>query len=321
MHERRVDLRNWWLWALLALFVLAPSAQAGDRYYLILFGSESDPKRAKHTHTYGTVFRASGDLADPSQCRLEAYTISWMPADLKIKVLRMWPEPGANLGLFETFAWAESNCMSTDFWGPYEIRHRQFCRVIRRLTILEGGTIKYQCIDPLLGIRNNVSDCIHALSDIDATTGRLRYPLILFGKAATNHIAKRVVRNRAQIHRCENKEWLVRRLGLEAMGFRHRHECVTPKKSLSRRQMREIERAPYGVRCWPRPDFIIPAGACHDQRISLSLESSDPGELSITSDLAAKAGVSSTATYEPHVIVDLKVDEAPALEASLPTTN
>ena len=48
----------------------AEPVPAGERYYLLLFGSESVPKRAVLTHTWATLVRA------PAGGPIEAHTIS-----------------------------------------------------------------------------------------------------------------------------------------------------------------------------------------------------------------------------------------------------
>src|SRR5262245_32683775 len=58
--------------------MLAIPVPANERYYVIVFGSQSTPKLARFTHTWVTGVTAtwSDPKAEPS---LTTHTISWMP--------------------------------------------------------------------------------------------------------------------------------------------------------------------------------------------------------------------------------------------------
>ena len=58
--------------------------------------------------------RAGGEHALELDCR----TISWLPADVDIKILRLWPEPGRNFSLAETVALAQAKDARLLLWGP-----------------------------------------------------------------------------------------------------------------------------------------------------------------------------------------------------------
>src|SRR5947209_7255130 len=54
------------------------AAPPNDRYYLLIFGSQSQPLRPKYTHSWATAVRVTDQ--GPGQAPLvEASTISWMP--------------------------------------------------------------------------------------------------------------------------------------------------------------------------------------------------------------------------------------------------
>ena len=68
-------------------------APQGERFYIIVFGSQSTPRRPKYTHTWATVVRVTG-ADSPGEPAVEEHTISWMPATLNIRPLARIPETG-----------------------------------------------------------------------------------------------------------------------------------------------------------------------------------------------------------------------------------
>jgi len=88
--------------ATLALLGPARTSAANDFFYVIIFGSEDDPKHLKFSHTWATFVRATGEGSDPSAYAVTSHTISWQPRTLDVVLLRHSPEPGVNLGLDET---------------------------------------------------------------------------------------------------------------------------------------------------------------------------------------------------------------------------
>ena len=185
------------------------------RYFASVFGAQSTPKRAKYTHTFGFVVKATGFGSDLRAYDLELHAISWMPATLDIKVLKFIPETGTDLDLYDTLDWALSTDQSIAQWGPYEIPERGYGRALDRIAELQSGAVKYQCIDPLIFRVERISDCIHAISDLDPSAGRFRYPLLRFGKAASRHIVRRVHSAGVFIDPYTDHSWLNARLGLD----------------------------------------------------------------------------------------------------------
>ena len=94
----------------------------GERYYLLLFGSESVPKRAVLTHTWGTVVRVPSPPADGSPPAVEAHTISWMPETFVIRPFRFSVEAGVNLDLPATVRFVSGQGQRVTLFGPHEIR-------------------------------------------------------------------------------------------------------------------------------------------------------------------------------------------------------
>ena len=91
--------------AILAAIVLSSATvevAAAERYYVLIFGSQSQPKRLRYTHTWATFVRAVGEGPDPSGHALYIHTISWLPQTLEVRVWSPFPEPGVNLDLYQT---------------------------------------------------------------------------------------------------------------------------------------------------------------------------------------------------------------------------
>src|SRR3954452_18576197 len=96
-------LRSLLRWAALILVALSPGAARGeDRYYAIIFGSQSSPKRLRYTHTWATFVRVVGEGDDPRGYQAYPHTISWLPATLDVRTWSPVPERGVNLDLYST---------------------------------------------------------------------------------------------------------------------------------------------------------------------------------------------------------------------------
>jgi len=196
---------------------LATPPPPNERYYILLFGSQSTPKLARYTHSWGTVVKAT---CAPGQTEpdLEVHTISWMPATLEIHPLRFRVEPGVNLTM--DFTIKEMLCNNNErvsLWGPYEIWHGLYQRFVTQRSFLESGQIGYQCIDTVgeAARCGNGSDCIHAMTDIDPFFDRQEYPLTRFGDSATRHVVEQIMTRPIVINPPCTHDWLICRLGLD----------------------------------------------------------------------------------------------------------
>lgn len=204
-----------------ALALLAPrTVQAGEQYFMLIFGAQSRPKVPRLTHTFATIVKVAEGAADcpPS---IEAYTISWLPRTLKVKPYRLHDEPGYNLTLEETLRWAYGHHMHVSLWGPYAISPDFFYRVYREYARIESGEFRYKAIDPRQ--RGSLTtDCIHAVTDIDRLDGRLKYPYYRSGDPATR-IFVRVLRDRGRLQIPAGETcWLEAALGLNRYPVHHR---------------------------------------------------------------------------------------------------
>ena len=193
------------------LFVLPGRAAAQERYYLWVFSSQSTPKLPRYTHTWATFAK----VTDCGGKRfVEALTISWMPATLNIRPYALRPEPGTNLDLPTTLRVAHSKCERISVWGPYEIDAPFYQRAVAQKARLESGRVLYRAVDPLIR-GEGISDCIHAVSDIDSGRPRLAYPVTpFFGDAAGRRIAHTLQRSGEARPPREELRWLEPAIGM-----------------------------------------------------------------------------------------------------------
>src|SRR3954447_19694336 len=87
----------------LAIAALTPgSARGGERYYAMIFGSQSSPKLLRYTHTWATFVRVVGEGDDLRNYQVYPHTISWLPESLTVRTWAFFPEKGINLDLYAT---------------------------------------------------------------------------------------------------------------------------------------------------------------------------------------------------------------------------
>jgi hypothetical protein len=202
----------------LSCFAWESVAHAEERYYIILFGSQSTPRLARFTHTWATFVKTRGEGGDASKYQIsEIFTISWMPADLKVRALRLRPQEGVNLDLESTLSHSLERQRVSE-WGPFEISPMIYNLALERKAELESGAVRYKAIDPTFGPRAaSTSDCIHGISDIDPENGRLYYlETRRFGEAASHWLAYQFITRGQRINLSENLDWLNERLGLDS---------------------------------------------------------------------------------------------------------
>jgi hypothetical protein len=209
---------------LLGCFGWESVAQAEERYYVLIFGSESTPREPRYTHTWATFVKASGEDTDTSKYNIdEVFTISWLPAKLEIRALRLRAEEGANLDLESTLSYILPR-QRVSLWGPFQISQLFYERAVEQRARLESGVVKYKAIDPNVGPRvPYVANCIHAITDLDPEFGRLYYlELRRFGEAASHWAAHQFVFRGRRIHPDEDLDWINQRLGLDNYPIVHR---------------------------------------------------------------------------------------------------
>lgn len=164
-----------------------------DRYFIIPFAYQNKGNDPGYSHSFMTVIRV---LADNKQSKLtrgitkrtfrdrefQAFTISWLPHDFTAdpnlcvfkgfgcRLFPTWNQcpavPGKSFTLEETIQLAVNVKNAVCMWGPYEITKEGFDLGVKRLRILEGGTIKYRADDRLTRKDQSAINCFHAMAGL-----------------------------------------------------------------------------------------------------------------------------------------------------------
>jgi hypothetical protein len=164
-----------------------------DRYFIIPFAYQNKRNNPAFSHSFMAVIRV---LADDKQTELtpglqkrtyqnrnfEAFTISWLPHDFSTNPnlcvfegfgSRIFPRlndcplsEGRDFKLDETIKLAVNAKNAVCMWGPYEISKEAFDRGVKRLRLLNGGTIRYRADDRLYRKDQVAINCFHAMSGL-----------------------------------------------------------------------------------------------------------------------------------------------------------
>jgi hypothetical protein len=198
---------------------------AHDRFFMMIFSAQRAWNRPKYTHTFATFVRARRSTraetqtqetefgSDPSLLggsALETHTISWLAANKKVCLFRLWPEPGANFDLVTSLEWALSVQSRISMWGPFEIKPAFYAKALVQKARLESGAIQYKVFDP--GYRPHIAcSCIHGLCDVDQDRGPL-WTWFRYGESASQSIAVYFLPWVIDAH--QDHQWLTNRLDL-----------------------------------------------------------------------------------------------------------
>ena len=208
---------------------LVGTSRGDERHFVMIFGSQIQPKQLRYTHTWATFVRATGQGPDLSTYDLQVHTISWLPASMVVKVWRLRPEPGVNLGLYETLGMVGTNREDVTLWGPFLTTPEIYQKSLQVRSILESGRVRYRAISTPRDL--DVSDCIHAVAAVDPKFGRAHYPLVRIGKPASRFIARQVVLRAAFDESRVDASWLIPRLGLDRYPIRVVPPAAIPKRT------------------------------------------------------------------------------------------
>jgi hypothetical protein len=199
-------------------------ARADERYFSIIFGSQSDPKLLRYTHTWATYIKIVGEGTDPNGYQVYQHTISWLPTSLEVRVWNPIPEQGVNLDLYGTLDAVYKNGETVTAWGPFEHVAEVYERSLKVKEILDSGAARYRAISTPRNLL--VSDCIHAVAAVDPIFGRSHYPLVRIGKPASRFIARQVMTRSLFDQYQTDASWLIPRLGLD----RYPIEVIPPQQ-------------------------------------------------------------------------------------------
>jgi hypothetical protein len=198
------------LCSIVALITLPAPAKAQESYYAIVFGSQRPVfNQPDHTHNWAVFVRVIGDPCKPGAL-IEPFTVSWLPCTLIVRPLKLHPEPGVNLELHRTFAWAYDDRQRVSMWGPYQIDKSLYDSAVVKFARLESGEVRYKAAD--VGYDSwYVSNCIHALADISQGP-RLRVGQPGWGESAAYFIT--LTYRPFIIDDSRTHDWLLGPLGL-----------------------------------------------------------------------------------------------------------
>jgi hypothetical protein len=198
-------------------------ASPGQRYFILVFGSQSTPVLPRYTHSWATVVKVT-DCGQPGAPCVEEQTISWMPVSLDIKPWSLRVEPGCNLGLHFTIEEMLRQKERISLWGPYEVTRGFAYRFQVQKAFMESGQVGYQCIDSAgeAARTGDGCDCIHAITDMDPVLDRERYPLLFFGELASLNFVRQMHRRPIIICPDADHGWLLPLLGLDRYPIQRR---------------------------------------------------------------------------------------------------
>jgi len=165
-----------------------------DRYFIIPFAYQNKGNDPAFSHSFLSVIRVFADGSQPKfdaglkkrsyQGReFEAFTISWLPHDFPqnphlcvfegfgaalVPSMNRCPlSEGKSFDLPTTLKLAVHEQGAVGMWGPYEISKPGFDLGVKRLRLLETGTIKYRADDRGYRKRKEAINCFHAMAGLD----------------------------------------------------------------------------------------------------------------------------------------------------------
>ena len=192
-----------------------PERRVGERYFAAVLAYQDAANLPQNSHTFAVFARVRcqnfEDLAN-SGATVESQTISWMPADLKIKVMRFEPEPGRNLSLTETLEFAHAQDLTVTVRGPFPTDKALYQMAAERVAFLNSGRLKY-ILGDWFARKNGACNCIHAISDLDSTQPLLQSGLVhgdSAGAAVTRHLERWFLPSRN-----DDISWLRKKLHLQ----------------------------------------------------------------------------------------------------------
>lgn len=203
---------------LAAAFIILLSAMpaaADTEDYLIVFAADGKPYKPTRAHTFAAVVR----IATVPGCApriVDSASLSWLPASMKVRAWKMWPETGRNVPLDETLRTYEANGSHICMWGPYRIQPELAEIFLARVARIESYG-KYQAA--CLFARLHVCDCARSVEEMLGT--RRRYIGIFgYGAAAASVIVKNF--SPWMIHPEQSHCWVGGMIGLDQYQLHHR---------------------------------------------------------------------------------------------------
>lgn len=195
-----------------------------SRCYVLIFGGIAARYRPNTAHTWATFACCNGD-------RIEHFTISWLPADGKVKPFGTAVE-GRNYGLHETLELYKSERAVINLWGPFEIRRSFFEDAQKHKERLDSGEVLYKVMDggPVLRRspvrRPDLSHCVHAITRCNEKVNTATNPVLSWGGLITRRVANKIDESGYFINPDVTHDWMLEALDLQ-------------EKELNRRKLHE----------------------------------------------------------------------------------
>lgn len=189
-----------------------------SRYYILLFGGQGDRFRPRTAHTWSTYVRAT--THEDGTVHLDSFTISWLPATLKVRPSHLRPEPGINLTLHETLDHMTTGRHDISLWGPYETDANHYWEAARYKQVLDSGAIRYRVLDGRES-RTDVCHCVHAVVRVSMAWDKATDPIVWYGRLITKRVANAM--NKTHIADTGRSHcWLIQALGIDRYTFTRR---------------------------------------------------------------------------------------------------
>jgi hypothetical protein len=165
-----------------------------DRYFIVPFAYQNRWNNPEFSHSFISVIHLlpegkklgvrSGFGRGKYKGRdFEAFTISWLPHDFDrnphlcvfdgfgSRLFATWNKCPISVGrsftLAETLKLAVNTKNAVGMWGPYEIRKEAFDLGVKRMRLLDRGTIRYRADDRLYRKDRVAINCFHAMAGLD----------------------------------------------------------------------------------------------------------------------------------------------------------
>ena len=201
-----------------------------DRYFIIPFAYENKGNDPAFSHSFLSVIRVVADGSQPTFApglknishqgrEFEAFTISWLPHDfpenpnlcvfkgfgaMLVPSLNKCPlSEGKSFDLPTTLNLAVDAKVAVGMWGPYEISPAGFDLGVKRLRLLETGTIKYRADDRGYRKRKEGINCFHAMAGLDEpfpNGGFLDTGLKMWGLNGTKQVLREYISKATSKH-------------------------------------------------------------------------------------------------------------------------
>jgi hypothetical protein len=166
-----------------------------DRYFIVPFAYQRRGNDPEFSHSFISVIHLlpAGKKLESRSSRFrrgsfqgrdfEAFTISWVPHDFDTnpnlcvfdgfgsRLFATWNKCSVSVGrdftLAETLKLAVKEGNAVGMWGPYEVRKEAFELGVKRMRLLDGGTIRYKADDRLTRKDRIAINCFHAMAGLE----------------------------------------------------------------------------------------------------------------------------------------------------------